>query len=63
MQIVLIYKKFFSIRDLKNIVIKAHQIKIIRSTGGNLSLCPNNTASNVGIAAKWQRIILNHPKV
>jgi len=51
-QIVEIYKTFFSINALKNIVTNALQMKIIKSTGGNLSLCPNKTANNVGIAAK-----------
>jgi len=62
-QIVEIYKKFFSIMALKNIVISALQMNSIRSTGGNLSLCPKRTASRVGIAAKWHKIILNQPRV
>jgi hypothetical protein len=62
-QIVEIYKKFFSIRDLKNIVINALQMNNIRSTGGSLSLCPKRTARRVGIAAKCIRIMVIHPRV
>jgi hypothetical protein len=51
-QMVDMYRKFFSIMALKNMVISALQMNKIRSTGGSRSLCPNNTASRVGIAAK-----------
>jgi hypothetical protein len=62
-QIVAIYNEFFSISALKNKVIKADQTNTIRSTGGNLSLCAINTAINVGILDRCNRIIVSQPKV
>ena len=62
-QIVAMYKKFFSIRLLKNMVIKAAQRNNTRSTGGSVSLLFNSTAAKVGTVARCMSMILNQPSV
>ena len=55
---VAIYKKFLSIRLLKNKVINPLQINNTISTDGNWSLLFNNTANNVGAVDKCNNIIV-----
>lgn len=62
-QIVEIYKTFFSISALKNIVSNADQINTIMSTGGILSVCASSTAIRVGILDKCSKMIDSHPRV